>query len=63
MTDSTGPAAMNSESEPVTSAPEQERLGSKVSGRAVRLVGGAAVLCTTALLPLIEPKNPPFRGD
>jgi hypothetical protein len=31
--------------------------------RAVEILAGAAVLSTTALLPLIDPKNPPFRGD
>jgi hypothetical protein len=61
MTDSTDPAAAKTESEPVTFAPE--RLGSKVSGHAASLFGSAMVLSTTALLPLIDPKNPPFRGD
>ena len=31
--------------------------------RVVEILSGAAVLSTTALLPLIDPKSPPFRGD
>jgi hypothetical protein len=30
----------------------------------IEMLGGAAVLLsTTALLPVIDPKSPPFRGD
>jgi hypothetical protein len=31
--------------------------------RALDILGSATLLSTIALLPLIDPKNPPFRAD
>lgn len=37
--------------------------GSNRRQRVLELLSGAALLSTTALLPVIDPKNPPFRAD
>lgn len=55
----TEPAEANDPSMPTARARRSRRFP-----QAIEVVGGAALLLsTTALLPVIEPKLPPFRGD
>ena len=52
----------NGDVEPGAVAAEAEPRSSR-RRRMVEILGGAALLSTTVLLPVIEPKNPPFRAD
>jgi len=58
-TDPTAPA----DEDLLAPQPETEGPRSGVSRHASRLFGAAALLSTTALLPIIEPKTPPYKAD
>ena len=46
-----------------TARTDDERLGTPAGRTAGRLLAGAALLSTTALLPAFETKIPPYRAD
>jgi hypothetical protein len=51
------------QSEPATSASSAEEPRRNIGRHAARLLTGAALLSTTALLPAFEAKLPPYQGD
>jgi hypothetical protein len=59
VTDAIPPA----DEELVAPQPDSKGPRSTVTSQAGRLLGAAALLSTTALLPALEPKMPPFRAD
>jgi hypothetical protein len=62
MTDPTDSTAATGKQLPAAQ-PESESPRRAISRHAGRLFGAAALLSTTALLPIIEPKAPPFKSD
>jgi hypothetical protein len=64
MDDKTGAgSAHGAESKPATRQSEAEEPRRNIGRHATRFLAGAALLSTTALLPIIEPKTPPYKSD